>query len=74
MPVVTIQVPAGSLSFEKKTAMIKMVTDAVVEVEGIPAVRQATYVLIEEVPDGGWGMGGRALTLEMMQSALGVKN
>ena len=61
MPVVTIQVPAGSLDTDKKSTMIAKVTDAVVEAEGIPAVRAATLVLIEEVPDAGWGIGGRAV-------------
>jgi 4-oxalocrotonate tautomerase len=70
MPVVTIQVPAGALDADKKATMISKVTDAVVEAEGIPAVRQGTFVLIEEVPDGGWGIGGRAFTLEAMKAAL----
>lgn len=73
MPVVTIQVPAGSLDAAKKASMIEKVTNAVVEAEGIPAVKPYTYVLIEEVPDGGWGMGGRALTLEAMKAVLTSK-
>ena len=73
MPVVTIQVPAGALDAEKKSTMIARVTDAVVEAEGIPAVRSGTLVLIEEVPDGGWGIGGRAITLEKMKAALAAK-
>ena len=31
MPVVTIQVPAGSLSAQQKSSMISKVTDAVLE-------------------------------------------
>ncbi|MEI8147001.1 MAG: 4-oxalocrotonate tautomerase family protein [Alphaproteobacteria bacterium] len=70
MPFVQISVPAGSLSPEQKTAMIAKVTDACVEAEGIPAVRAQTFVHIAEVPDGGWGIGGRAVTLAMMKAAL----
>lgn len=44
--------------------------DAVVEAEGIPAARQFTSVLIEEIPDGGWGVGGKAVTLEEMKTLL----
>lgn len=73
MPVVTIQVPAGALNADKKSTMIAKVTDAVVEAEGIPAVRSGTLVLIEEVPDGGWGISGRAVTLEKMKAALAAK-
>ena len=67
MPVVTIRVAAGSLDAAKKAAMISKVTDAVVEVEGIPAVRPSVYVLIEEVQDGGWGVGGKAWPLAELQ-------
>lgn len=70
MPLVQISIPAGSLSAEKKAAMIAKVTDACVEAEGIPAARQFTWVQINEVPDGGWGMGGRTFTLEHMRAAL----
>lgn len=73
MPLVQISVPAGSLSREQKTAMIAKVTDACLEAEGIPAARQFTWVQINEVPDGGWGMGGRAVTLEQMKAALAPK-
>jgi 4-oxalocrotonate tautomerase len=73
MPLVQISVPAGSLSAEQKAAMVAKVTDACVEAEGIPAVRQFTWVHVNEVPDGGWGMGGRAVTLAQMQAALATK-
>lgn len=73
MPLVQISVPAGSLTTEQKSAMVAKVTDACVEAEGIPAARQFTWVHINEVPDGGWGMGGRALTLDMMRAALAPK-
>ena len=73
MPVVTIQVPAGALDAGKKSTMIRKVTDAVVEAEGIPEVRKGTLALIEEVPDGGWGIGGRAFTLDAMKAALAPK-
>jgi len=31
----------------------------VVEAEGIPSVPEMTYVLIHDVPDGGWGFQGK---------------
>lgn len=73
MPLVQISVPAGSLTPEQKSLMVAKVTDACVEAEGIPAVRQFTWVHINEVPDGGWGMAGRALTLEQLKVALAPK-
>jgi 4-oxalocrotonate tautomerase len=73
MPLVQISVPAGSLSQEQKALMVAKVTDACVEAEGLPAVRQFTWVHINEVPDGGWGMGGRAPTLDQLKAALAPK-
>ena len=72
MPLVQISVPAGSLTAEQKAAMIAKVTDACVEAEGIPAVRQYTWVHILEVAEGGWGMAGRAPTPAQMRAALGA--
>lgn len=58
MPVVTVRVPTDSLSDSQKAAMIGKMTDVVIEVEGIPAIRPYVYVLIEEVPVRGYGVGG----------------
>ena len=74
MPVVQISVPAGSLTDEQKQRMVAGVTDVVVDVEGLPQVRAGTYVLINEVPDGGWGIGGKAWTLEEMAARLTGKS
>ncbi|WP_036041782.1 tautomerase family protein [Leptospira alstonii] len=70
MPLVQIFVPAGSLSAEMKSDMIQKVTDAVVEAEGKPVVRRYTWVHINEVPDGGWGMSGKAVTLDSMKKSI----
>jgi 4-oxalocrotonate tautomerase len=65
MPLVNIRVPEGSLSQEKKERMIELVTDAVVEAEGLgDAVRPITWVIIDEVKDGSWGAAGQAVRLE----------
>lgn len=72
MPLVQVSVPAGSLSQEQKQQLIAKITDVVVEVEGIPAVRKGTWVHITEVEDGGWGMGGRQWTLADLAAQLGV--
>lgn len=73
MPVVTVQVPAGALDAMQKANMIAKVTDAVVEAEGLPAVRPSVHVLIEEVPEGGYGIGGRPLDVARAKAALAGK-
>ncbi|EMG21273.1 tautomerase enzyme [Leptospira interrogans serovar Icterohaemorrhagiae str. Verdun HP] len=50
--------------------MIQKVTDAVVEAEGKPVVRRYTWVHINEVPDGGWGMSGKVVTIDAMKKSL----
>ncbi|OYU14993.1 MAG: tautomerase enzyme [Alphaproteobacteria bacterium PA4] len=69
MPLIQISVPEGSLDAARKAEMIRLVTDAAVTAEGIPAARAYTWVHINEVPDGGWGMAGNAITLAQMQAA-----
>jgi 4-oxalocrotonate tautomerase len=72
MPLINIRVPEGSLSQRKKDRMIELVTDAVVEAEGVgDAVRPITWVIIEEVKDGNWGANGRAVRLEDLAKLVG---
>jgi 4-oxalocrotonate tautomerase len=73
MPVVSVKVPAGALNDEQKQVMVAKITDAVVEAEGLPAVRPYVYVLIEETVERGWGMGGVAMSCDMLKAAVGKK-
>jgi len=73
IPIVSVQIPAGALSETQKGALIAKVTDVVVEVEGFPAIRPSVHVLIEEVPAGGYGIGGKALDVEKAKAALAAK-
>jgi len=61
MPFANFKVPAGSLSAEQKEVIVHRTTDLYVEIYGERA-RSNTMVLVEEVSDGGWGIGDRILT------------
>ena len=63
MPLITVRTLEGLLTPEQKTAMIERVTDAALSVEGA-AFRPVTWVIVEEVPSGAWGIAGQALTTE----------
>jgi len=63
MPLVDIQLIEGVFNQGQKQAMIKKVTDAMVEIEG-EAMRGVTWVRVHEVPSGQWGIGGKGLTTE----------
>lgn len=61
MPLVTINVIENVFTDEQKREMIRKVTDAMVSIEG-EAMRGITWVLIEEVRAGHWGIGGQGIT------------
>ena len=57
MPLTTIKVIEGVFSKAKKAELIEKVTEAMVEVEG-EGMRNVTWVMIEEVKQGDWAIGG----------------
>jgi 4-oxalocrotonate tautomerase len=61
MPFVNVKAIEGVLSSSQKTEMIQKVTDAVVSVIG-ENLRSVTWVAIEDVRSGEWGIGGTPLT------------
>jgi len=67
MPLVQVKVIEGVFSDAQKRAMIEKVTDAMVSIEG-ENMRQVTWVTIEDVKSGKWGIGGKALTTEAVKA------
>lgn len=63
MPLVQIKGISGYLSLPQKQEIIHKVTDAVLSVEG-EALRPVTWVIIEDVPSGQWGVGGQPTTTD----------
>ncbi|AXV65224.1 4-oxalocrotonate tautomerase family protein [Pseudoalteromonas lipolytica] len=61
MPLVNIDIIEGVFSAEQKQIMIKKVTDTMVSIEG-ENLRGVTWVKINEVKQGDWGIGGQTLT------------
>ena len=57
MPFTTIKVIEGVFSNEQKTQLIEKVTEAMIEVQG-EGMRDKTWVVIDEVKSGDWGIGG----------------
>ena len=66
MPFANFKVPAGTLDAQQKEKIVHRTTELYVELYGERA-RATTLVLVEEVPDGGWGIGDHVLTLAMLQ-------
>ncbi len=65
MPFANLKVPAGLLTNDQKAELVTAVTDLYAGVFGDEA-RPNTMVLVDEVADGGWGIGGQVLTREML--------
>ena len=74
MPLIQIKGVAGYLNLKQKQELIRKVTDAVVSVEG-EGLRSVTWVTIEDVEPGAWGVGGKTVTDEdLRQMAAQHKN
>jgi 4-oxalocrotonate tautomerase len=55
------------LNPEQKRRVIEKLTDAMVQIEG-EAMRGVTWVTIQEVRSGGWGIGGKVLTTDSVKA------
>ena len=61
MPLVNVKLIEGVFTSAQKQEMIRKLTDTMVSIEG-ENLRSVTWVVIEEVKSGDWGIGGNALT------------
>ena len=61
MPLIQVKVIEGVFSEAQKKEMIKKITNTIVSIEG-ENLRQVTFVIVEEVKSGDWGIGGKAMT------------
>ena len=61
MPFVNVKLIEGVFSPDQKKDMIAKLTETMVSIEG-ENMRPVTWVVIEEVASGEWGIGGNALT------------
>jgi 4-oxalocrotonate tautomerase len=70
MPMVNVKVIEGVFTPAQKQEIITKVTDAMVSVEG-ESLRGVTWVVLEEVRSGSWGIGGNGLTTADVQALQG---
>ena len=63
MPFVNVKVIEGVFSADQKQDMVRRLTDTMVEIEG-ENMRPVTWVVVEEVKSGDWGIAGNPLTTE----------
>jgi 4-oxalocrotonate tautomerase len=63
MPLVQVKLIEGVFSQDQKQEMITRLTETMVDIEG-EAMRPVTWVLVEELNSGEWGIGGKGLTTQ----------
>jgi 4-oxalocrotonate tautomerase len=66
MPLINVKLIEGVFNTEQKREMIAQLTETMVAIEG-ENLRPVTWVVIEEVKSGEWGVGGAALTTEAVR-------
>ena len=59
---VQVLTPINVLDREKQLGVVKELTEIVAAAAGDPSLRDRTWVLITEAPEGGWGIDGHANT------------
>ena len=70
MPFIQVKLINEVFSAEEKREMITKLTDAMVSIEG-EHLRPVTWVVIEEVKGGQWGIGGQPLTAADVKAMAG---
>jgi 4-oxalocrotonate tautomerase len=63
MPFVNVKFIEGVLDADQKREIVERLTETMVGIEG-ENMREVTWVVLEEVRSGNWGMGGRTLSTE----------
>jgi len=73
MPLVEVKLIEGVFTQEQKKQMIEKLTNAMVSIEG-ENMRGVTFVTIEEVRSGDWGIGGKPMTTEAVIALASAKS
>lgn len=63
MPLVNVKLIEGVFTREQKTEIIERLTETMVSIEG-ENMRGVTWVVVQEVKSGDWGIGGNGLRTE----------
>ena len=69
MPLITVKVFKDELNEGQSKQLIEKITNSVVDITS-DKLRDVTWVVIEEVNDGQWGVGGNALSLNDVKTLM----
>ena len=68
MPLIQVKVIEGVFTEAQMREIVPKLTDAMVSIEG-ENMRPVTWVIVEEVKSGNWGVGGEPLTTAKLREA-----
>jgi 4-oxalocrotonate tautomerase len=66
MPLIQVKLINEVFTAAQKKEMITRLTDSMVAIEG-ESMRPVTWIIIEEVRSGEWGIGGQPMTTEAVR-------
>ncbi len=72
MPLIQVKLIEDVFTHEQKQQMISKLTEAMVSIEG-ENMRKVTWVVIEDVKSGEWGIGGQALSTAAVKATASGK-
>jgi len=67
MPLITVKVFEGELTQQQTADLIRGITEAVIPFVG-ERLREATWVLVEDIKSGAWGIGGKPFGLSELRA------
>ena len=67
MPFVNVKLIEGVFDSAQKREIVERLTETMVQIEG-ESMRGVTWVVVEEVKSGDWGIGGQPMTTEAVRS------
>ena len=62
MPIIHVKLVEGAFTDDQKQELLPKLTDAVESI--YPGLRDVTFITVEEISEGGWGIGGQPITAE----------
>lgn len=73
MPLIQVRLIQAVFTPKQKQEIITKLTDAMVSIEG-EHMRPVTWVLLEELSSGDWGIGGKPMTTEAVKAIAAGKS
>lgn len=67
MPFINVKLIEGVFSDGQKAEMVRKLTEAMVSIQG-ENMRSVTWVVVEDIKSGDWGVGGTPLTTADVQA------